>query len=422
VRLSAADVGCWVLKSTSPPADVVPGWQPGTAQTLTRCVRRSYRLDLMVAGQPCLLWLSGRTAPGVHALGELTGGAEPGDDGWAVRLRLTLLPEPVARAELLIDPVARGGGGIAHACRQQSVVALPRPVRRRPRPGRRKPPGIMECVTPNRLRAGACAWLLTLQFFVVETIAQLRYTGPYSRMDDAISDLGASPSPAAQLMNASFVLQAALILAGALLLRPALRGTSGRVAPALLELAAAGVLLVGVFPSDGHAALHATGAILHLLGGGLGLIALAYSLRPRSEAVGTTLALLGLIGTAMTLFFIAGVTQYLGDGGTERAAAYVVPIGLAVAGAALWRLSSPPPPSSDGPPTMREEQARARAERAERDRERDQALEAAAGRRTDAANAPESVSDDSDDDRAAAEFPPDDEDDPWTTPRRGRAD
>src|SRR4051812_3677165 len=210
-----------------------------------------------------------------------------------------------------------GGGGIAHACRQQSVVALPRPVRRRPRPGRRKPPGIMECVTPNRLRAGACAWLLTLQFFVVETIAQLRYTGPYSRMDDVISDLGASPSPAAQLMNASFVLQAALILAGALLLRPALRGTSGRVAPVLLELAAAGVLLVGVFPSDGHAALHATGAILHLLGGGLGLIALAYSLRPRSEAVGTTLALLGVIGTAMTLFFIAGVTQYLGDGGTE---------------------------------------------------------------------------------------------------------
>jgi hypothetical protein len=44
---------------------------------------------------------------GVHALGELTGGAEPGDDGWAVRLRLTLLAEPVARADLLTDPVAR---------------------------------------------------------------------------------------------------------------------------------------------------------------------------------------------------------------------------------------------------------------------------------------------------------------------------
>src|SRR4051794_3888537 len=205
----------------------------------------------------------------------------------------------------------------------------------------------MDGVTPNRLRAGALAWLLTLQFFVVEAIAAARFDGSYSYVDDVISDLGTSASVAAQLMNASFVLQAALILAGALLLRPALRGTSGRVAPVLLELSAAGVLLVGVFPSDGNAAVHATGAILHLLGGGLGLIALAYSLRPRSEALGTTLALLGLIGTAMTLFFIAGVTQYLGEGGTERAAAYVIPIGLAAAGVALWRLGDPVT-SSDG--------------------------------------------------------------------------
>jgi hypothetical protein len=107
VRLSAADVGCWVLKSAHPPADVVPGWRPGTARTLTRCVRRSYRLDLMAAGQPCLLWLSGRDEPGVHALGELTGAAQADGDGWAVPMRLTLLPEPVSRADLLTDPVAR---------------------------------------------------------------------------------------------------------------------------------------------------------------------------------------------------------------------------------------------------------------------------------------------------------------------------
>ena len=35
----------------------------------------------------------------------------------------------------------------------------------------------MARVTPNRLRWGALAWLLTLQFFVVETIAQSRYAG-----------------------------------------------------------------------------------------------------------------------------------------------------------------------------------------------------------------------------------------------------
>ena len=80
---------------------------PGTARDLTRCVRRSYRLELMSAGQPCLLWLSGRDRPGVHGLGVLTGGAEPDGDSWAVPLRLTLLAEPVPRADLLIDPVAR---------------------------------------------------------------------------------------------------------------------------------------------------------------------------------------------------------------------------------------------------------------------------------------------------------------------------
>ena len=39
--------------------------------------------------------------------------------------------------------------------------------------------------------------------------------------------------------------------------------------------------------------------------------------------------LVGLVGTAMTVFFVAGITGYLGEGGTERAAAYVLPIGLA---------------------------------------------------------------------------------------------
>jgi hypothetical membrane protein len=144
----------------------------------------------------------------------------------------------------------------------------------------------MAAVTPNRLRWGTLAWLLTLQFFVVETIAQARYEGAYSRADDVISDLGASDSAAHQLMNASFVVQAGLILAGALLLRPVLLRAAGQVAPVLLGAAAAGVLLVGVFPSDGNALVHAIGAVAYLVGGGLGLIALAYAVRPRSELPG----------------------------------------------------------------------------------------------------------------------------------------
>jgi hypothetical protein len=100
-------VACWVLKTTRPPATVDELWRPGTARTLARCVRPSYRLELMDAGQPCLLWLSGRDRPGVHALGTVTGAVEVDGDARAVPVRLTLLPEPVPRAELLADPRMR---------------------------------------------------------------------------------------------------------------------------------------------------------------------------------------------------------------------------------------------------------------------------------------------------------------------------
>jgi hypothetical membrane protein len=270
----------------------------------------------------------------------------------------------------------------------------------------------MDGVNRNRIRWGAIAWLLTLQFFVVEAIAQSRFAGDYSRTDDVISTLGTAESAARQLMNASFVVQGALIVAGALLLRPLLLRSAGQVAPFLLGAAGIGVLIVGAFPSDGSSGLHATGAVLYLAGGGLGLIALAYALRPRSEALGTTLALLGLIGTAATVFFLAGVTRFLGEGGTERAAAYVLPLGLALTGAALWRLGA----GSDGGEGLsrREERELARARRAEQDRERDEALEAAARRsaasRPAGGDAPHPGADDSE------------PEDPWAAPPRRRTD
>ena len=86
-------------------------------------------------------------------------------------------------------------------------------------------------------------------------------------------------------MNASFVVQAALILGGALLLRPVLLRGAAQVAPVLLGAAACGVLLVGVFPTDGNSLMHAIGAVAYLVGGGLGLIALAYAVgRGRSPS------------------------------------------------------------------------------------------------------------------------------------------
>ena len=106
-RLTAEDVACWVFKSSVPPDEVVPGWVPGTSRSLTRCVRPSYRLALMAPGQPCLLWVSGRIDPGVHALGTLTGEPAEYEGGPLVPVQLRLLPSPLPRAALLADPVAR---------------------------------------------------------------------------------------------------------------------------------------------------------------------------------------------------------------------------------------------------------------------------------------------------------------------------
>ncbi len=106
-RLQPSDVAAWLLKSTRAPAEVDPDWAPGEERTLTRCVRRSYRLELVVPGQPVLLWVSGRVRPGVHAVGTVAGPVRAGDgddDGPVLPVRLTSLPDPVDRGELLADP------------------------------------------------------------------------------------------------------------------------------------------------------------------------------------------------------------------------------------------------------------------------------------------------------------------------------
>jgi hypothetical membrane protein len=268
-------------------------------------------------------------------------------------------------------------------------------------------------VRGNRLRWGALGWVLTVQFFVVETIVGLRYAR-YSWRDDVISDLGDALSPAHRVMNASFVIQAALILVGGALLLPALRGKATRIAQVFLGVAAVGVLLVGVFPEDGSRTMHDIGAVGYLAGGAIGLLALAYAVRPRSEALGTVVAVLGLAGAAATIFFFTDVTQTFGRGATERIAGYVLPVGLALAAIVLWRMArgAATLPDVAAGPTRRELREEARAERARREAERDAVLEAAARRQEERPAQPAPAASDQDDD-----FDPED---PWAAPSRRR--
>jgi hypothetical membrane protein len=271
-------------------------------------------------------------------------------------------------------------------------------------------------VTDSRYRWGGVAWALTLQFFVVEAIAALQYGG-YSYSADVISDLGTVDSPARLLMNASFVVQGLLITAGALLLGPGLSGNGGRLARVLLVIAGAGVLLVGVFPSDGNATVHTVAAGAHFLGGGIGLIALAYGMRPRSEGLATVLAVLGLVGVVGTIFYASVVFLGLGEGGMERVAAYVIPIGLTLAGIALARQKDDwvALTNADGTPSRRQLREDARLERAQRAAERDAALEAAARRSGPDRTAATPAAAGTDEDDEPDDFDPDD---PWAPRRR----
>jgi hypothetical protein len=102
-RLTGSDIGCWVIKSRRAPEEIDPTWSAGGVRTLTRCLRRSYRLQLMVVGQPCLLWLSGREA-GVQALGHVA--APPPDP--SVEVTLHRLAEPLPRGDVMTHPVLSG--------------------------------------------------------------------------------------------------------------------------------------------------------------------------------------------------------------------------------------------------------------------------------------------------------------------------
>lgn len=102
--LRADDVAAWVLKTRTPLDDLTDGWRNGDRADLRRCVHPTYRLDLVQPGDRCLLWLSGRQAPGVHAVGVVTEAPVDGDPDPAVHVRLHRLAEPLARADLLADP------------------------------------------------------------------------------------------------------------------------------------------------------------------------------------------------------------------------------------------------------------------------------------------------------------------------------
>jgi hypothetical membrane protein len=126
--------------------------------------------------------------------------------------------------------------------------------------------------------------LSVVQFLRFHLIVQSAWPEPYSWADNNISDLGAVGcgqwdgdgryvcSPLHAWMNASFVLQGALLAAGLVLAR-ALRGRLlTKESLAFVSLAALGFILAGFAPADANEGLHVLAAFAVFFCGNVGLI------------------------------------------------------------------------------------------------------------------------------------------------------
>lgn len=102
-------LGAWVIK-TDPESTSVDDLRRTAFRTVSsRCVVPTYRTDLVDAGQPVLLWISGsdpRSPAGIYAQGRTTGRvAATGADELSMPLELVPVEPPILRAEILTDPV-----------------------------------------------------------------------------------------------------------------------------------------------------------------------------------------------------------------------------------------------------------------------------------------------------------------------------
>lgn len=194
-----------------------------------------------------------------------------------------------------------------------------------------------------RPRLGAAiAWISGgLTYLILEAVAAAAFRPHYSYTRNFISDLGVAVSPRAWVMNTAFCLQGTLFLAGAVL---AVRAFGTRRARLVLGLAAAnmaGNLLIAVFHSGPSptAWVHATGAVLAIVGGNAAILVGSSMIggwhRPVSVA-------LGAFGLLSFVFFVIALKNETPPAVWERCSVYSITAWELFTG--VWVLSRPPTP------------------------------------------------------------------------------
>ena len=202
----------------------------------------------------------------------------------------------------------------------------------------------------NPRRAGAIAWMLTLQFFVMQGVVQSAWPTPFSLAHNMISDLARETcgplyrapgievacSPWHAAMNASIILNGFLIPAGAWLTRAAWPVTRlMSVALLMIGMTSPGHVAVGLFPSDTGPSVHVAGAGIILALGNPGIVMAGLALWREHRALALLSLLLGGGGVAGTLLFLSAIPAGIGLGGMERVAFYALPLWCGLMGFAL---------------------------------------------------------------------------------------
>jgi hypothetical membrane protein len=210
---------------------------------------------------------------------------------------------------------------------------------------------------------GAVFWILSLEFFVGQAVAQAAWRTPYSLVTNSISDLGNTacgtwPPSSVNLkslgLSAQYICSpqhtviiaaGVLILLGLFLTRP--QWPSRRLATwgmALLAAAGVGKIIVGLVPENTVVLLHFLGALLSIPCGLAGILLLGLATWSTRRGVAVTslaLAFTGLLGLVITKVVTGGLHDY---GLGERLAEYPIFAWLAAIGL-VFLLSRRPIPA-----------------------------------------------------------------------------
>jgi hypothetical membrane protein len=195
---------------------------------------------------------------------------------------------------------------------------------------------------------GPTFWIVSVQYVFSQLYVAAGWINPsYSWANNAISDLGNTAcgiysnrivcSPRHYIMNTSFIVLGATMIAGSLLIyREFHNNRFSFVSFIGMGLAGFGTILVGVFPENTVAPLHATGAVLALLIGNLAIVGIGVNL-----PIGRVLRLYTVLSGAIALLaFFLYVTNHnlgLGMGGMERLAGYPQTLWLIIFGLYMTR-------------------------------------------------------------------------------------